>query len=73
VSHSLVAAQKENTAMASFELSSDNPLFALYACHAAILILKMFSVTFLTGRQRFSKKVKITEGSSAVEKMVGVS
>ncbi|XP_059474210.1 microsomal glutathione S-transferase 1-like [Neocloeon triangulifer] len=39
-----------------FDLSRDNPLFALYAVHATILVLKMFLVTFLTGRQRFSKK-----------------
>lgn len=55
----LLLTVRKKTAMASFDLSSANPLFALYACHAAILILKMFSVTFLTGRQRFSKKVKM--------------
>jgi len=52
--------------MASFDFTNDNPLFALYACHAAILVLKMFLVTFLTGRQRFSKKVR-----EAIEKYNG--
>jgi glutathione S-transferase len=39
-------------------LSRNNPVFSAYAFYAAILILKMLAMSFLTGRQRMKKKVR---------------
>ncbi|XP_065336158.1 microsomal glutathione S-transferase 1 [Cloeon dipterum] len=59
--------------MSSFSLSADNPLFALYAVHATLLVFKMFLVVVLTARQRFAKKVfanpEDAKGSSAKVKL----
>ena len=41
-------------------LSLQNPVFRSYAFYAAVLILKMFVVTFQIALQRFSLKVSVT-------------
>jgi hypothetical protein len=38
-------------------ISEDNEVFRAYCFWSSILVLKMLSMAFLTGRQRYSKKV----------------
>ena len=37
--------------------SVENPVFRAYVFYSCILVLKLFSLVFLTGRQRFTKNV----------------